>query len=338
MNRSSPGITVTPARRYASEVGRGWPVDVAPAPGELLSSWLHRLALANGVPARYFGRVLGLRGADWSTRLDRDLPEHVLGLLVGQTQVPAADIAGLALVPDPLARLRLRSLTESQARHASGPQVTRLQYCPACLREDHIPYFRRGWTLATRVSCFRHGCQLRDTCPACGGGVVPSRQDWLVPQQICVWCGGDLRKPTARAEHDVQQFERLIDDLLRLHVAGHRLPGKTSLPTLLGSACFTLGEEFKSIMHLSIRDRLRLFRRLADGPMPFQWKCESPSAALWARIARTAPTFPGLASSFSKRAIFRNSTGQGTRPACPDLTDLLQAIGRLQSDRRSGQV
>ena len=338
MNRSSPGITVTPARRYASEVGRGWPVDVAPAPGELLSSWLHRLALANGVPARYFGRVLGLRGASWSTRLDRALPEHVLNFLVEQTRVPAEDIAGLALVPDPLARLRLRLLTVSQARQASGPQVTSLQYCPACLREDHAPYFRRGWTLATRVTCFRHGCQLRDICPTCGGGVAPSRQDRLVPQQICVWCGGDLRKATARAEHDVQQLERLLNDLLRLHVAGHRLPGKTSLPTLLGSACFTFGDELKSMAHLSIRDRLRLFRQLTDGPMPFHWQCENPGAALWARIARTAPTFPGLASSFSKRVILRNSAEQNTRPARPDLTDLLQAIGRLQSNRRSRQA
>ncbi|WP_353890423.1 TniQ family protein [uncultured Aliiroseovarius sp.] len=313
-------------------------MDVTPAPGELLSSWLHRLALANGVPTRYFGRVLGLRGAGWATRLDRALPEHVLNLLVEQTRVPAEDIAGLTPVPDPLARLRLRLLTESQARHASGPQVTRLQYCPACLREDQLPYFRRGWTLATRMTCFRHGCQLRDTCPTCGGGIAPSRQDRLVPQQICVWCGGDLRKPTVRAEHDVQQLERLLDDLLRLHVAGHRLPGRTSLPALLATACFNFGEELKSIAHLSIRDRLRLFRQLADGPMPFQWPCENPGAALWARIARTAPTFPGLASSFGKRVILRNSAEQNTRPARPDLTDLLLAIGRLRSNRRSRQA
>lgn len=313
-------------------------MDVAPAPGELLSSWLHRLALANGVPARYFGRVLGLKGASWSSRLDRNLPEHVLDFLVERTLIPAADIASLALVPDPLVRLRLRLLTVSQARQASGPQVTRLQYCPACLREDHAPYFRRGWTLATRVTCFRHGCQLRDTCPTCGGGIAPSRQDRLVPQQICVWCGGDLCKSTTRTEHDVLQLERLIDDLLRLHVAGHRLPGKTSLPTLLATACFTFGAELKSIANLPIRDRLRLFRQLADGPMPFHWPCENPSTALWARIARTAPTVPGLTSSLTRKVIFRQSVGQDTRPARPDLTDLLQAIARLQSNRHLGQA
>lgn len=39
------GISVTPAERYANAVGNCWPVAIMPAPGELLSSWLHRLAL-----------------------------------------------------------------------------------------------------------------------------------------------------------------------------------------------------------------------------------------------------------------------------------------------------
>lgn len=173
MTLSLSGISVTLAHRYASEVGRGWPLHVTPQPGELLSSWLHRMALANGVPPRYFGRVLGLNGAGWSERLDRTLPEHVLNLLADQTGVPADIISGLALGPDPLVRLRLRLKIKSRKGPTSTPQITRLQYCPTCLAEDQTPYFRRGWTLATRVSCFRHGRLLRDRCPHCEVGIAP---------------------------------------------------------------------------------------------------------------------------------------------------------------------
>lgn len=70
-------ITVSPARHYRVATGRRWPVEVRPAPGELLSSWLHRLAYANGVPPRYFGAVLGAAGENWSAQLDRHLPDAV---------------------------------------------------------------------------------------------------------------------------------------------------------------------------------------------------------------------------------------------------------------------
>ena len=152
MNQSASEITVTPARDYGNEVGQGWPVVVAPAPGELLSSWLHRLAMANGIPPQYFGRVLDVAGADWSAKLDRSLPGRVLNLLVERTRLPAEDIDGLTLIRDPLTRLRMRQTTGSGDARASTARVNRLQYCPACLKEDCAPFFRRGWTIPTTLS------------------------------------------------------------------------------------------------------------------------------------------------------------------------------------------
>lgn len=191
MTQAVSQITVTPARDYGNEVGQGWPGVVAPAPGELLSSWLHRLALANGVPPQYFGRVLGVAGGDWSVKLDRDLPGRVLDLLVERTGLPAEDIDGLALISDPLARLRLRQITGSGDARTSTARVNRLQYCPACLKEDRAPFFRRGWSLATRISCFRHGCRLRDHRPACcrnisaSGVMLISENPPCPPSMMC---------------------------------------------------------------------------------------------------------------------------------------------------------
>jgi hypothetical protein len=168
MTSNAPRITVSPARRYRVAAGHRWPVEVRPAPGELLSSWLHRLAHANGAPPRYFGAVLGVAGETWSAQLDRHLPDAVRRLLLDHTSICSEEIDGLCLANSPLSTLRLRLRTRPQDAGTSTAQSCWLQFCPTCLREDEVPYFRRSWTLATRVSCFRHGCRLRDRCPSCG--------------------------------------------------------------------------------------------------------------------------------------------------------------------------
>ena len=252
-------ISVTSAERYESVAGSRWPVSIMPAPGELLSSWLHRLAYANGIPPHYFGTLLGAPGENWSARLDRALPDRILQFLREHTGIPVEDIAALTIAPDPLARLRLPLRASPQQSCAPRRQVTWLQFCPACLTEDETPYFRRGWSLATRVSCFHHGCRLRDRCPSCGGGLAPFSQKRLVPHQICAWCGAALCKRTRPAANGVRRLERLIDDLLRLQASGHRMAEGRSLPDLLGSACFQFSRRPMSIARLSHRDRYQLF-------------------------------------------------------------------------------
>ncbi|MFW8642338.1 TniQ family protein [Rhizobium beringeri] len=67
--------------RYRDIVSERWPIITTPQPDELLSSWLHRLAYSNGVPARAFARVLGLNSGMWSAALDLRLPIDVANQL-----------------------------------------------------------------------------------------------------------------------------------------------------------------------------------------------------------------------------------------------------------------
>ena len=122
MTSSAQRITVSPARRYRVAAGHRWPVDVRPAPGELLSSWLHRLAHANGVPPRYFGAVLGVAGETWSAQLDRHLPDSVRRLLLDHTAICPDEIDGLCLANRPLSTLRLRLRTRPQDAGTSTAQ------------------------------------------------------------------------------------------------------------------------------------------------------------------------------------------------------------------------
>lgn len=242
--------------------------------------------------------------------------------------MPLEDIAGLILEPDPLARLRLPLRPGLGEACAPERQAYWLQFCPSCLAEDETPYFRRSWTLATRVSCFRHRCRLRDRCPSCRGELAPFRQDRLVPHQYCTHCSRHLGKRTAPANQGVRRLELLVEDLLRLHASGHRLPGKKSASDLLGADCFIVGSEKRSITRLTHRDRYLLFQRMAEGSLPFEERRSNTAIAFWAQIAGAAPTYRGLAESFTDAVISRSAPGPPT-PARPDLAELVLAATRL---------
>ncbi|MBM1818233.1 TniQ family protein, partial [Sulfitobacter pseudonitzschiae] len=234
-----------------------------------------------------------------------------------------------------LARLRLPLRASPQQSCAPKTQATWLQFCPACLAEDETPYFRRSWSLATRVSCFRHGCRLRDRCPSCGQGLAPFSQKRLVPHQICALCGTALCKRTRPATNRVRRLERLIDDLLRLHAVGYRMSEGRSLPDLLGSACFQFGRRPMSIARLPHRDRYHLFRQLTEGrSTPFGTR-RNPAIAYWRRAAQAAPAWRGLVTSFSDAVLPRPKAGPYPTTAGPYLADLIQAAARLHQKRQA---
>jgi hypothetical protein len=41
-------------------------------------------------------------------------------------------------------------------------------WCPQCLAEDDVPYFRMLWDLDLATACHKHRCQLVQTCAQCG--------------------------------------------------------------------------------------------------------------------------------------------------------------------------
>lgn len=98
INAHAPTIAIR--ERYLDTVSDRWPITVAPQPEELLSSWLHRLAYANGVAPRGFARVLGLNPGMWSAALDLRLPADVANLLSANTGVAHNQIAAMTLSHD----------------------------------------------------------------------------------------------------------------------------------------------------------------------------------------------------------------------------------------------
>ena len=92
---AGPAIEVQP--RLATLVPERWPAEVVPAQDELLSSWLHRLALAHGLSPRHFGDWLGFGAGAWSARLDLKAPATLLDLLHDRTGVCRDRIAAMTI-------------------------------------------------------------------------------------------------------------------------------------------------------------------------------------------------------------------------------------------------
>lgn len=256
------GFAIEIRERYG-DVARGcWPVSVDPLPDELLSSWLHRLALANGIAPRSLAGVLGLDERMWSPRLDLRLPRHVAGLLADQTGVPQEVVAAMTTSGCAMAPLLL-PLRDRAHRNRS----TWMQYCPQCLATDEAPYFRRQWRLASRVSCFVHGCGLRDRCPACRAGIATFDQSELVPQYFCARCGFDLRAaPKASIKASVRRLERAIGDICRVEATRGSTKTSDAVSCVRRAPVAADVRSGRTLTNLSSAARIRCFEVLAAKP------------------------------------------------------------------------
>jgi len=197
-----------------------WPVRPYPMPDELLSSWLNRVATANGMAPRSFylslakelgcpmtimrfenflGERLKSRETSW---VDFRCHRHLAQYLSQRTGMREKLIQGLALKrpPDTPAGIVTPAGTLQWALVEAVPKLllsegrgySYIRFCPYCLAEWDDPWYRKLWRTSLATVCIRHGCQLLLTCP-CGSTVRPHLSEEARSQAFCHACGQDLR-------------------------------------------------------------------------------------------------------------------------------------------------
>lgn len=201
-----------------------WPVRPAPRGGELLSGWLARTALANGLAPRSLFSTLaremsidtirlrkaGIRHriasawvdhcylkplAEWlAPRLGQGIGRiHDLALCAPSVNGRRGVFAALASVDPSL--LRPHAIEADRAHEGWDddpifPNPGAIGYCPACLETDpFVPAWHRfRWARA----CLVHGVWLHDRCPRCRRSWAPHALDRLGPLSLCAFCGTSL--------------------------------------------------------------------------------------------------------------------------------------------------
>lgn len=207
---------------------RPWLMHPRPLPDEVLTSWLVRTATANEMEVRdFWAAVTG--GETLYPRIDSHPSQSILEFLARKARLEVQEVRRLAL-----SRL-IEVLTGRDAESVKMPpwlvhfptarkQIGGQPYCPWCLREDRIPYFRKRWRLAFLTMCDHHQCNLMDYCVHCGHGVelvgyVPGRRKSVepIPLTKCRRCGQDLTEAAdMAATPDDRESPMLIRIGLRL--------------------------------------------------------------------------------------------------------------------------
>lgn len=139
---------------------------------ESLSSWMFRLASANGF--ENYSQLLSnerikvphlatidIEPSRWDLmaalhRLSLHPKEHL------ESHTLEADLSTLSAF-SPIGNTRW-VLTACTSKTVKGP---RFMLCPACLATDEIPYWRAHWRLSVSTICNKHKTLLLDVCPWC---------------------------------------------------------------------------------------------------------------------------------------------------------------------------
>lgn len=216
--------------------------------GELLSSWINRLAFANGVSPDYMcgfirhecgqrmrdARAFGSQGPfrKESAAIDLRCELGTVEYLSARTGVDPKLIRAAAVLapkftdnreapPSGFLHWRLCGVDaarvlpwdeERPGEHSEG----RLKFCPLCLSEDETPWFRKVWRTRYAEVCPRHGTLLLGMCSSCGVGVRPHGLKRGEHQAVCHGCGDDLRRQSALRMGDAVVMRQMqVYDILR---------------------------------------------------------------------------------------------------------------------------
>jgi hypothetical protein len=220
------------------------PVAPRPLAGELLSSWLGRLAAANALSFEELLEALRVRLAPsraasfYPGRLDYGCSRPLTQALATLSRWPAERIAALDLKRR-FGALGLRWLNHdvSPFSHAKHRAQVLPSYCAECLREQTLrgepAHLRAEWALAFLTHCPQHRGLLQFCCPDCreldtmgwalGRGQPPTsgcRRCALRPEIVFL----EAAQPWSRRQDQVLGLEAALLAAVPGEQAGPRAP------------------------------------------------------------------------------------------------------------------
>lgn len=148
--------------------GTLWPIHPKPFDGEVLSSWLTRIAQGHGMTLTSLRRACLPKLPGHLTDIDLDSDPLLFTAISELTSVNPGEIQRMGYTLDEgitFAR-RIRSVPEwiiPVTRDDDAP----IAFCPSCLATDNVPHYRKLWRYAFAPICPVHGPML-ERCPTCG--------------------------------------------------------------------------------------------------------------------------------------------------------------------------
>lgn len=198
-----------------------------------------RLAFANGLPLHtFYSAYLGYKEPIWSRDIDRHPSDGLLNVISRRSGQALEKLKSLTLSSYEGFLFERLPLTGNspwiipaglfhRTRQRAG-----MQFCPLCLRDDVVPYYRRCWRLALYAMCEHHLCIMREYCPSCSTPVAFHRHGIGRGKDIpagalkfCHRCDVDLSQtpPDHLFWSDARSFSRLVATIKSLEQPGSNL-------------------------------------------------------------------------------------------------------------------
>jgi len=177
------------------------PIKIKPLEHEILSSWLIRSAIANGIDPIGFTNGIWFNYRAWTRDISRYLSSNKIKTLAKVSTLSYKDVFNLTLESVLETILPKSELLPKKAWKWVIPigirnrsRTNGLYFCPLCLKNKPI-FLRKEWRLSWNFSCEKHKILLQLNCPQCHTVFSPHLIDYNNTDITrCQYCSYDLRK------------------------------------------------------------------------------------------------------------------------------------------------
>lgn len=195
---------------------------------ELLRSWIVRNAHFLGMKPAQLSTIIFLNADIWKSDIDAQLSENSMLAMTATLNIDKSiideilfDSNCINFYPHLNKSKQIKWLLPVGV-HNRDKRFS-IQYCPLCLKNDDIPFFRSHWRLAFATSCHVHNTKLWDRCPNCFSPIELFRYKKEKNEFIdsldylkCSKCYFDLRNAPVKIAHSYEiQCNKSHWDLLK---------------------------------------------------------------------------------------------------------------------------
>lgn len=160
----------TPIHLPLGVSGSLWPIHLKPIEGEILSSWLSRIAHAQGLTLSQFLKICLPSPVGVGFDIDAITERAFFEAIVRGTGLPLEETVRTSFLP-----VQGKLYSGDDFLHArwilplrlKSPKQPGIPFCPGCLVSDSDPYYRKHWRYGFFTICPEHGL-LETHCSRCG--------------------------------------------------------------------------------------------------------------------------------------------------------------------------
>ena len=176
-----------------------------PFEGEIFSSWFARCAYAHKTHPRTFWHLHFPKDKfiyTLSENIDASVSDEILQIISIKTRFGFSKLRNMTM------KSYDGFLQEEIISNGNNKFLTNYRFCPKCLKEDKIPYFKKEHRVVFSTFCKKHKCYLQDKCSKCQSQIsVLKMFNNELSYEYCCNCGFKLANSDVKYIKNKSKYE-----------------------------------------------------------------------------------------------------------------------------------